>query len=303
MAAFSRSCSSLELEPDVAAWNEPLELIRCPFGDDSAAIEHCDTVGEAICLLQILRCQEDGHAAGDEVADDVPHHTPASRVEAGGWLVEEDDPRLADQRHRQVETTTHASRVGRNRLVRRVNEVESVEQLVDSALSLALAEMAQLGDQRQVLLAGEKAINRDGLTGHADRVTYRIGFLADIVARNLGGPGVGVDEGRKDEDGCGLTRAVWSKEGEDRSFRNLEIYTVEDNLLAVGLAQTLDANREPGVDCRRHDAPPAPKLRGRGDSDVEVFDRRHVSRERDHVVELRRDLLAELLEGVDDLDR
>ena len=39
----------------------------------------------------------------------------AARVEAGGRLVEEDDPRVADQGHREVEPAAHAAGVGRGR--------------------------------------------------------------------------------------------------------------------------------------------------------------------------------------------
>ena len=79
------------------------------LGDDPAVVEQRDAVGEPVGLLEVLRGQEDRDAAGDEVADDVPHRPAAARIEAGRRLVEEDDPRVADQRHRQVEPAAHAA--------------------------------------------------------------------------------------------------------------------------------------------------------------------------------------------------
>jgi len=35
--------------------------------------------------------------------DDLPHGSAAARVQAGGWLVEEDDLPVADEGHSQVE--------------------------------------------------------------------------------------------------------------------------------------------------------------------------------------------------------
>ena len=66
---------------------------------------------------------------GDELADDLPHRAAAARVQAGGRLVEEDDPRVADQRHREVEPALHAAGVGRDRLLRRLDQVEPLQQL------------------------------------------------------------------------------------------------------------------------------------------------------------------------------
>ena len=96
----------------------------------------------------------------DEVADRLPHDAPAARIEARRRLVEEDDPRVADEGHRQVEPPAHAARVGRDGLLRGVDQVEPLEQLGDAPAALALAEVAQVGHQLEVLLAGEEAVDR-----------------------------------------------------------------------------------------------------------------------------------------------
>lgn len=79
-----------EAEPDVAAGDESLELVGRALGDDPAAVEDGDAVGELVGLLQVLRGEEDGDAAVDEIADDLPHGVPGARVESGGRLIEED---------------------------------------------------------------------------------------------------------------------------------------------------------------------------------------------------------------------
>ena len=89
--------------------NAPLEFGWGAFGDDAAVVEYGDLVGELVGLFEILGGEEDGDALGDELADDLPHRAATARVQAGGGLVEEDDPRAADQRHGQVEPAPHPS--------------------------------------------------------------------------------------------------------------------------------------------------------------------------------------------------
>ena len=158
-----------ELEPDAAAGHEPLELGRRALGDDPAAVEQRDPAREPVGLLEVLRRQEDRDAVGDEVADDVPHHPPAPGVEAGRGLVEEDDPRVADERHREVQAPAHAARVGHRGLRGVGDEVEPLEQLGDLAAARLLAQVVEVGHQAQVLLARELAVDRRDLAGEADR--------------------------------------------------------------------------------------------------------------------------------------
>ena len=47
-----------------------------------------------------------------ELLHGLPHLDARLRVEAGRRLVEEDDRRVADQAHRDVEPAAHAARVG-----------------------------------------------------------------------------------------------------------------------------------------------------------------------------------------------
>ena len=112
-AARSSCASSANSRRTLPPGHEPLQLARRALGDDPAVVEQRDPRCEAVGLLEVLRRQEDRDAVGHELADDLPHDPPAARVEAGRRLVEEDDPRLADERHRQVEPALHPARVRR----------------------------------------------------------------------------------------------------------------------------------------------------------------------------------------------
>ena len=124
-------CGVGERQVDAAAGDTPLELLRGPLGDEASAVEDRDAVGEPVGLVEVLGGQEDGGAVADEAADDVPHGAAAAGIEAGGRLVEEDDLRRADQRHRQVEPAAHPAGVRHGYTVGGVDQLEALEQLVD----------------------------------------------------------------------------------------------------------------------------------------------------------------------------
>jgi hypothetical protein len=97
--------------------------------------------------------------------------------------------------------------------------------------------VVQVRHQAQVLLAGEEVVHRRELAGHADRGAYRIRFLDWIVARDPHLATVGADQRRKDLNRRGLAGAVGAEQREDRPLWNVQVDAVEDNLVAIRLAQ------------------------------------------------------------------
>ena len=83
---------------DALAADLRLELVGRAAGDDLAVVDDRDRVGQLVGLLEVLGREQQRRALADEAADDVPHAQPAARVEAGRRLVEEQQPRPADQR-------------------------------------------------------------------------------------------------------------------------------------------------------------------------------------------------------------
>src|SRR6266849_6066028 len=78
-------CESLgvgEPQADMPARDAPFELVRGSLGYQLAPIEYGDAVGELVCLLQVLGGQQDGDTTGDQVANELPHHVAAARVQA-----------------------------------------------------------------------------------------------------------------------------------------------------------------------------------------------------------------------------
>jgi hypothetical protein len=89
-----------KVESDVAIGGAALQLGRGSFGDDPALVEHRDPVGQLVGLVEVLGGEQDGDPGRNEPTNDLPHGATATRVQAGGGLVEEDHPRLIHKGHR-----------------------------------------------------------------------------------------------------------------------------------------------------------------------------------------------------------
>ena len=117
-----------------------LQLGRRALGDDLAVVDDADAVGEDVGLLEVLRGEEHGHAVvGGEARDLLPQRRAALDVEAGRRLVEEQDPRVVDEREREVEPPLHAARVAADAAVGGVAEPDALEQLVAAPRSIGRA--------------------------------------------------------------------------------------------------------------------------------------------------------------------
>ena len=73
---------------DVAA-DPGLELVGGALGDDAAAVDDADAIGELVGLLHVLGGEDDRRALLVQAADHVPELQPAAGVESGRGLVEE----------------------------------------------------------------------------------------------------------------------------------------------------------------------------------------------------------------------
>ncbi len=156
----------------MAAGDAPFQLVGRPLGDEAAVVEHGDAVGELVGelvgLVEVLGGEKHGGPRTDQLADDLPHGSAAAGVEPGGRFVEEDEPGVTDEGHRQVEPASHASRVGGCRPPGGVGQVEAVEQLVDPSAAWATLEVVKVGHQHEVLGAREQVVDRRELAGDPD---------------------------------------------------------------------------------------------------------------------------------------
>ena len=81
---------------------------------------------------------EDDHAVLAQLAEQVQEAHALGRVEAGGRLVDDDEPRVAEQRHRDAEALPHAAGEAAELLLAHVPEVGLPQQRLARSPALAL---------------------------------------------------------------------------------------------------------------------------------------------------------------------
>ena len=77
---------------------------RRSIRDNAAPRHHHDPVGGDVRLVQVVGREEDGAAALGESLHRLPETAPGLDVHGRGGLVEDEQPGIADQRHREAES-------------------------------------------------------------------------------------------------------------------------------------------------------------------------------------------------------
>ena len=145
---------------------------------------------------------------------------------------------VADQGHRQVEPAPHAAGVGHGRLLGGVGQVE----LRRAARRSAGGPRARSRWRRSAIRARfSSPVSRPStaenwpVTPIASRTAS--GSRRQVVARDADVAGVGADQRGQDLDDGGLAGAVGAEQREDRAPGDGQVDAVEDELVAVRLAQ------------------------------------------------------------------
>ena len=129
------------------------ERLWRPLGDDLPGGDHGDPVGESLGLLHVVRGEQHGLAEVPEAGDHLPGAASGGGVEAGRWLVEEDQLRVADQRQRDIQPPALAAGQRGGALVGLSGQVDQRERLLDVARGRVVA-----GVQLQALAHGQAGL-------------------------------------------------------------------------------------------------------------------------------------------------
>jgi hypothetical protein len=208
-----------------------------------------DPVGQLLRLVQVLGGEQHGRPARGQLPDRLPDLDARLGVQTGRRLVQEDDRRVPDQAHGDVQPAAQAAGVRRRPPATRLGQREAPQQVIGDRAGLF--EVPQPGDQDQVLPPGEDLVDRRELPGEADGLAHARGLRGDVEAVDPGRPGVGLQQGGQDRDHRGLAGPVRAEQGEDAAPRDLEVHAAQHAQLLVRLVQALYLDRRPLglVDC------------------------------------------------------
>ena len=220
-----------------------LQRLRRALGDDPAAVDDPDVVGQLVGLLEVLGGEEDGRAFFVQLPHLLPDRLAADRVEAGGRLVEEEDARFVDQRRGEVEAALHPARVGADPAVGGVAQADPVEQAVGALAPAGGRQPLQGRLQADQLAAGHQRVERRFLQGDADRGAHLARFGDDVVAGDAG-PAAGRQQQRRQHPHRGrLAGAVGAEEAVDLALVDREVDPLHGEHLAERALQPLDDDR------------------------------------------------------------
>ena len=210
------------------------------LGDDLAVVDDPDPVGEQICLLEVLGREEDRDAVfPGEPGDLVPERAAALRVEPGGGLVEEEDPRAVDEREGQVEAALHAARVAADLPVGRLRQADALEQRVGALPAVGPGEPLQRRLQAQVVSSREERVERRLLERGADHRAHLGALVHDVVARYPGRPRGRRQQRREHEHRRRLAGAVRPEEPVDLARLDAYVDAVDGSRTLLELANEL----------------------------------------------------------------
>ena len=121
----------------------------------------------ALGFVEVRRRHQDGDALREELRQQLPELAARHRVDAGRRLVEHDDLRLVDQRAGQRELLLHAAGELVGEPAAELRELRHLEQAIAPRVEVAHA--VDLGEERDVLVDAEIAVEREALRQVADR--------------------------------------------------------------------------------------------------------------------------------------
>src|SRR5581483_5119125 len=223
-----------------------LELVGGPVGDDPAVVDDHDAAGQVVGLVEVLGRQQDVGTTGGERPDGVPQLDAARGVEAGGRLVEQQQPGRADEAGAEVEPAAHAARVRPHQAVGGVGEAEVVEHGGGRGSGLGAGRPVEAGDHLQVLPAGHGLFDGGVLAGEPDQAPHLTAVGGDVVAGDAQGAGVGPQQGGDAVHEGGLAGAVGAEQADNLPGLDHEVQPGERLLLAESLREAS------GFDERRH---------------------------------------------------
>ena len=232
-----------------------LELLGRALGDHLAAVDDRHALGELVGLLEVVGGQQHGLATlAGQLRDLGPHVGSDLGVEAGCRLIQEQDGRVVDHRHRDVQATLHPAAVAPGDPVGGVGQAEPLEQFLGALLERGAAHSVELALQTQVLAAGGLDVDRRALRDDADAPAHAVGVGDHIEPVDERPPGIGLGQRGQDLHGGRLAGAVGAEQREHAPRCDRERQPIERrHPLRIRLTKAL------GLDCMFHELRP-PKL-------------------------------------------
>ena len=184
-----------------------------------------DSVRHLLRFLDVVRRQDDGHAALSEPPNHLPHVAAQLDVNPGGRLIEEQDHRLVRQGLGNHDPSLHPPRQVHDLRVLLVPKRKLTQQLLDVRRARGLAEKPSAEVHRRPHTL--ERVGRNLLRHKPDLRPSRAIPGHHIMPVDQHRTGARVDDPANDTDERRLPRAVRPQERKDLPTPNLQIHVLE----------------------------------------------------------------------------
>jgi hypothetical protein len=184
--------------------------------------------------------------------EDLPDLVARDDVDARGGLVEDQDPRLGQERTGDRELLLHAARELADLTVDEGGEPGALEDRHGAARELGIVEHVQARDDAQVLHHRQVAVEAEHLRHVAETFLQARHVAAHVDAEHHRLLRLDLEQTCERAQQRGLAGAVGTDHAEDLRARDLEVDAGERRALPVVLDEAADADRGRR---RRHRAP------------------------------------------------
>ena len=205
-------------------------------------VQDRDAVAEALRLFEAMRGEEDRDAALPEPEDQLVNLASGDRVEAHGWLVEEQDLRIAEQGAREGDPLAETLRQRSAGVPCSIGEVDRLQGAVDA--TARVRHLVQVGEALEVLEDAQAQVQAGRLGHDRDPAADLHAVLGRERESGDGGRPRGRGEERAERSNRGrLAGAIGAEEAEHLTASHLERDVGERAAVAELLREMLDRYR------------------------------------------------------------
>src|SRR5437867_7902488 len=197
-------------------------LLHGPEESGASLVHDEQVVREDLPLVQVVPGQETRRALSCELPQHVPDRTPAEGIQPDRGLVEEQNLRVRDHRHRDDETLTKTARQVRCELVAVLPQAEVLHDLLSSFAGLGSRLPADEAEVEDVIVGRQEHL-RSGLLGHhRDVRADRLRLCQHVVAEDGCAAHGRLELSGEDPQECRLPRAVAAEQAKDFALLDRE---------------------------------------------------------------------------------
>ena len=189
-----------------------------------------------ICLVEVLRGEQDIGAVGDQRPDHIPELEAAARIEPRGRLIEEQEFRTRHETGAEVEAAAHAAGIRTCGPVGRLGEPHLLEHRRGVAPGIGCRGARESSHHHDVLPTGHRGLHGGGLPGQRHEPAYRCGVARDVDAVHAQAAGIRTQQRRDKVDEGRLAGAVRTEQCHDLALLHRQVQPVQ----GMGLAESLD---------------------------------------------------------------